>query len=410
MAEPQGGKYTHGMDVERVRDIASRLGQAQRELSAARNASDDAVRLLREQWSGEDSAAFAKRWPHLQGVLDTQVGELKSLVRALQTHVTDQERASGIRGGGGGQDGQDGPGGPGGPKAPDGLGRGGPRQPDLDGPGLEGQDTPNRTEETTDTSPRHRDNSNTTRTDTETRYTSDDGLARERGHRWETTWTRTDADGDGTPDSIEDNDGDGTPDSQEGEHRAEQRGPTTEVKGILWEDEKELWEASYSSHTLGDEKGNHAKVDFLSTEGKAEGEVSIGRDGLAAAGTVTAAAYLAHASGQYSTSFGTQAKGEAYVGGEANANAGVSLGTDGLKASAGGEAFVGGKAEAQIAQDLGPVDVGVGGEISYGVGVHAEGDVAFSTDEVGVSLDIGATLGIGGGVSVDVGFDPTFWN
>ena len=416
MREAQGGssRYSHGMDVAAVRDIAARLAQAQRELHTARTEADGAVKLLKDHWDGDDSAALAKRWPHLSGSLERQVGDLKALVRRLRTEANEQEQASD-----GGGTGADGPGGPGGPQAPDGLGRGGSggssgdrdqRQPDLDGPGLEGEDTPRRHEETTDTSPRHRDNGETTRRDTETRYTDDDGPLHERGRRWETTWTRTDADGDGTPDALEDNDNDGTPDAEEGQHREEQRGPRTEVKGILWEDEKELWEASYSRHMLGDEDGDHAKVDFLSTEGRAEGEASIGRDGLALAGTVTAGGYLANASGQYSTGFGTQAKGEAYVGAEANASGGVSLGKDGLKGTAGGEAFIGGKVEGQVAQDLGPVDVGVGGEISYGVGGHVEGDFAVSTDEVGVSLDIGATLGIGGGVSVDVGFDPTFWN
>ncbi|HEY7717507.1 MAG TPA: hypothetical protein VH915_02030 [Pedococcus sp.] len=408
MADEQGGRYSHGMDIERVRDLAARLTQAQRELKGARNAADDAARQLGQHWAGEDGAAFTRRWPHLKHVLDTQVGEVGSLVRSLRTQVQEQEKASGKGTGNGGGD--DGPGGPGGPKAPDGLGHNNNRGPDTDGPGIEGQTTPGRVEETTDTSPRHRDSSENTRTDTDTRYRNEDGEQWERGRRWETTWTQTDADGDGTPDAAEDNDGDGTPDSEEGQHRDDSRRPPTEVKGILWEDEKELWDAEYAGHTFGDENGNHLTVEALSSEGKLEGEASIGKDGLALAGTATAAGYLVHAGGQYSTSFGTQAKGEAYVGGEANANAGVSLGMDGVKASAGGEVFVGGKAEGQVSQDLGPVDVGVGGEISYGLGAHAEGDVAFSTDEVGVSLDIGATLGVGGGLSVDVGIDPTFWN
>lgn len=84
----------------------------------------------------------------------------------------------------------------------------------------------------------------------------------------------------------------------------------------------------------------------------------------------------------------------------------MSLGLDGMKASAGGDVFVGGKAEASINQDFGPVDAGVGGEISYGIGAHAEADAEFSADRVGVSVDIGATLGIGGGVELDIGFDP----
>ena len=116
-------------------------------------------------------------------------------------------------------------------------------------------------------------------------------------------------------------------------------------------------------HTWGDEDGNHISAELLGTEGKADYEVGISKDGLVASGGVMAGAYVAKVSGEYSNSYGTQAKGEAYVGAQANADAGVKIGLDGAKANIGGEVFAGGKAEGEISQDLGPVDVGVGGDL-----------------------------------------------
>ena len=375
-----------GMDADKVRAIADRLSHAQRSIAEAAGRADTAVRTLRPVWTGDDAKTFFNAWPALRESLDSGALQVESLQKKLREELGDQEQTSGATGGGG----------------------------DRDGDGI----------------PNRRDTDN------------EDGRSR-------------DSDNDGTPDSRDsDDDNDGTPDTKdtaddndgasdprdpnhpgakvkwdhepgaEGEHRADAKpywekewvDNTPEHKGDpklpldaslkLGGVEKELWDKSVYDHTWGDEDGNHVSAQVLSTEGKATGNFSIDRDGLAAAGTLTAGGYLAKASGAWSNSHGTSASGSAYVGGEANAKAGLTMGLDGFKGNAGVDAFVGGKAEGSINQDLGPVDVGVGGEISYGIGAHAEADAEFSADRVGISVDIGATLGIGGGLEFDLGFDP----
>jgi len=369
-----------GMDADKVRAIADRLSHAQRTIAEAAGKADTAVRTLRPVWTGDDAKTFFSAWPALRESLESGALQVESLQKRLREELGDQEQTSGASGGGGGGD--------------------------RDGDGI-----PNR---------RDRDNDN-------------DGIPDGRDH---------DNDNDGTPDDRDtDDDNDGTPDAQDpdhpsgtlgwehepgggGEHRGESKpfwekewvDNTPEHKGDpripvdasleLGGVEKELWDTSVYDHTWGDENGTHATLDVLSTDGKASGSWSIDRDGLTTAGALTAGGYLAKVNGAWSNSHGTSASGSAYVGGEANAKAGVSLGLDGFRGNAGVDAFIGGKAEGSINQELGPVDVGVGGEISYGIGAHAEADAEFSADRVGVSVDIGATLGIGGGLEFDLGFDP----
>lgn len=396
-------RYTHGMDVRRVRSIADRLAQAQRDLTAAQAASDSAARLLKEHWDGEDSASFAGRWPHLSSILETQAGTIKGLVQDLRSQADEQELASGGRDSDG-----------------DGVPDSRDRDTDNDG-------TPDR-EDTDDDNDGTPDAEDENRPGVKVDVPSEDRDGDGTPDSSEPDGTDPlDEDGDGTPDTEDsDDDNDGTPDADDPEHRGEPKrewektwekewvdngpqhkaDPRVDVSMELGSVEKQLWDASYAEKTFGDEDGNHLKLEALSTEGKAEGSWALDRDGLTTAGTVTAGGYLAKASGAWSNSHGTSASGNAYVGAEANAKGGLSLGMDGVRANAGVDAFVGGKAEADINQDFGPVDVGVGGEISYGLGAHAEADAEFSADRVGVSVDIGATLGIGGGVEFDIGFDP----
>lgn len=383
-------RYTHGMDLGRVRSIADRLAAAQRDLAGVSTRADDAARQLREAWQGEDAQTFARRWPVLRQTLDDQASDLETLVRRLRQQAEEQERASGV-GGNGDSDG-------------DGI----PNRRDRDRDGDGTPDTRD-TDDDNDGTPDSRDPDHpTVNVDADVPRDGDgDGYD-------DTTGEEVDTDGDGTPDLR---DPDSPPQDPTGwnktwekewvdnnpQHEADLR---VDVSLELGSVEKELWDASVYDTTWGDENGTHATVDLLSTEGRSEGTWSIDRDGLTTAGALTAGGYLAKTSGAWSNTHGTSASGSAYVGGEANAKAGLSLGLDGVRANAGFDAFVGGKAEANINQDFGPVDAGVGGEISYGLGAHAEADGEFSADRVGVSVDIGATLGIGGGIEIDLGFDP----
>jgi uncharacterized protein YukE len=380
-ASGASGRYTHGMDVAAVRDIANRLAKAQSDLAAAASASDSAVRVLRQHWVGDDSGIFYGRWPALREQLDGQSQELQRLVSRLREQAGDQEETSGAGSGGSGGPGTQGGVGPGstGPGA-----AGANAAPPDDDHYLDGsvklEPEPSRDGE--DVSPRHRDNTDSTRTDT--RYDNDRLGGWERGQL--TEWNT------GTP-------------------QEDPKGPVAVDPRLgLVGGETELWQGQLGpGHTFGDrDSGNYAQVG-LHSEGRAEGEVYVGKDGLGAEGSVIAGGYIASTAGAF-TAGSLSGAGRGYLGAEAGAKGGVSLGTGGLNASAGGEVFLGGKLEGSLAQDLGPVDVGVGAEISYGIGAHAEADLDVSADNVGVSLDIGATLGIGGGVELDVDFDPTFWN
>lgn len=393
-------RYTHGMDVRRVRSIADRLAQAQRDLTAAQAASDSAARLLKEHWDGEDSASFAGRWPHLSGILETQAGTIKGLVQDLRAQADEQELASGGR-------------------DSDGDGVPDSRDRDTDNDGTPNrQDTDDDNDGTPDAEDKNRPGLNA---DVPLGPQDRDGDGYD-----DRTKEELDDDGDGVPDVRDtDDDNDGTPDADDPDHPSEsprewektwekewvdnspqhKADPRVDVSMELGSVEKELWDATYAEKTFGDEDGTHLTLEALSTEGKAEGSWALDRDGLTTAGTLTAGGYLAKASGAWSHG-NTSASGTAYVGAEANAKGGLSLGMDGVRANAGVDAFIGGKAEADINHDFGVVDAGIGGEISYGIGAHAEADAEFSADRVGVSVDIGATLGIGGGIELDIGFDP----
>jgi len=403
-----------GMDSAKVRAIAQRLDSAYRDLTAAAQKADRAASVLEGGWHGSDARQFFTSWPANRRALEDVGGAVEQMRTTLRRQLDDQLETSGA--GGAGRD-------------SDGDGIPDSRDPDHDNDGV--PDTED-TDDDNDGTPDDED-------DTPKLPHGPDGPWKpDQDHDGVQDKNDDDDDGDGIPDTDEDpldDDADGIPDTEdtdddndgisdaddEPEHRNdnpdgtvwEESGfddPEVTVGMTFLEGEKELWDTEAFGHTFGDENGNHLSVEALSTEGSLDGQFGLTNDGLVATGALSTGAYLAKVEGQYSNSYGTSAQGKAYVGAEANADAGVSLGKDGVKAGLGGEVFVGGKAEGSVNQSVGPVDVGVGGEISYGIGAHADIDAEVSADHVGVDFDIGATLGIGGGIKVDVGIDPTFWN
>ena len=408
--DSMSGSTWRGMHPERVHDIIGRLGQAQQKLTDAATSSDTAVGRLRGQWEGADASSFFGSWPKIHQKVTDAAGHVDALRKTLESEYEEQRRVSGAfddADGDGTPNAQDDDGDNDGTpdtEDPDDDNDGTPdEEDDPPGPpkGPDGVDDPSEDDEDGDGTP-----------DTEDPDDDGDGVA-------DSDEDPLDDDGDGIPDTEDtDDDNDGSPDEDDPEHRSddgiwEESGfddLEVNVGATLLDGEKELWDAEAYGHTWGDEDGTHLTVEALSTEGSIDGQLGVTQDGLVAVGALSTGAYLAKVEGKYVNSYGTTAEGKAYVGAEANADAGVSLGTDGVKAGAGGEVFVGGKAEGSVNQSVGPVDVGVGGEISYGLGAHVDADAEISADHVGVDFDIGATLGIGGGIKVDVGFDPTFWN
>ncbi|TPG17086.1 hypothetical protein [Pedococcus bigeumensis] len=363
-----GGTDKKGMENQKVRSIAEQLSRVQGELTDATANAEKAVRQLRWVWEGDDASTFFNAWPTTRHSLDLSTGGVDELAKKLRDEIGEQELASGVTGPGGGGDG-------------DGGG-------DSDGDGTPDADD--------------KDDDNDGTPDDKDKDKDDDN-------------DKVPDDRDDDPEDDDDQDDDGVDDEDEdGQHRDGEgvwdKGgfdkPELNVGMTVADGEKQLWDKEFIGGTWGDEDGNHLSGELLGTEGKADYEVGISKEGLVASGGVMAGAYVAKVSGSYSNSHGTQVEGTAYAGAEANADAGVKLGLDGAKANVGGEVFVGGKGEASVSQDLGPVDVGVGGEISYGIGAHAEADAEISSDNIGVSVDVGATLGIGGGIKFDIGFDP----
>ena len=387
-----------GMENEKVRSISEQLSRVHRELTDATTNADEAVRALRGQWVGEDAKTFFTAWPTTLHTLESSSSGVDTLVKKLREEIGEQELTSGVSGAGGDSDADGRPDGRDGDDDNDGT------PDDQDEDPQKAPDNHNRDPEEADDQDGDGHDDNSDEDD------DNDGVPDEDDHHDDND---TDGDGESNADDTDD-DNDGIPDEDDAEHR--DGGGVWDEGGIadpelnagmtFAEGEKQLWDAGIYDQTWGDEDGNHLTVEALSTEGTADYQLGLSQDGLVAAGSLSAGLYAAKVSGAYSNSYGTSAEGKAYVGAEANADAGVTLGTDGVKANVGGEVFAGGKAEASVSQDLGPVDVGVGGEISYGIGAHAEADAEFSADNVGVSVDVGATLGIGGGIKFDIGFDP----
>ena len=417
-----GGTDKKGMEHQKVRSIAEQLSRVHRELAEATTNADQAVRQLRGVWQGEDATTFFNAWPTTRHTLGTSTSGVDALAKQLRAEIGEQELTSAVSGSGGDGSGGDGDGDGSDGDGSDGDGAG---DQDTDDDGTpddqdsddDGDGTPDDEDETPKL-PKGPDGIEDPDEDDD--GTPDDQDSDDDGDDIpDQDEDPLDDDGDGVPDTEDaDDDNDGTPDEDDPEHRSDDGlwdepgfdDPEVNVGATFLQGEQQLWDAQAYGHTFGDEDGNHLSVEALSTDGSIDGQLGLTKDGLVAAGSLSAGAYLAKVEGQYSNSYGTTAQGKAYVGAEANGDAGVSLGKDGLKAGAGGEVFVGGKAEASISQEVGPVDVGVGGEISYGVGAHLDADAEISADHVGVDLDIGATLGVGGGIKIDVGIDPTFWN
>ena len=403
------GNSWRGMQPDRVQDIIDRLGRAQTKLADAASRSQTAVNVLSGMWEGEDAKAFLATWPKIRDDIEGGATHVGTMQKKLIEELADQRLTSSA-----------------GDSDRDGIPDSQDDDHDNDGtPDTEDSDDDNDgTPDENDGDPNLPDNHNDNPEDGDDadRDGEDDDSDEDDDNDGipdtEDTVDDNDDDGDGVPNTSDvDDDNDGTNDEDEPDQHRDGSGlwdqtefdttPETDVGMTFVEGEHQLWD--HDAITLGTgtaDDPNHAYLDIASTEASAEYEAGITKDGLVAGAGVTAGVYALSGSSQYTSSHGTTLGAKGYVGAEANADAGVTLGTHGVAANAGFDAFVGGQAEAYAHQDLGPVDVGGGVEVSYGLGIHGEADASFTSDNVGVSVDLGATLGIGGGIKFDIGFDP----
>ncbi|MBF94633.1 MAG: hypothetical protein CMH58_05665 [Myxococcales bacterium] len=138
---------------------------------------------------------------------------------------------------------------------------------------------------------------------------------------------------------------------------------------------------------------------------------------VTAGGFAKAGAHLVGARGSIGGEWGTDQQavgakllGNAFVGAEAGANAGVTLnprsGT--AKIGAGVDAFAGAKASATFRPNLRLMgeDIsthsGITGEVYAGVGAKAKADIGFDEGRFKANVEIGAALGVGAGVKLSV--------
>lgn len=146
----------------------------------------------------------------------------------------------------------------------------------------------------------------------------------------------------------------------------------------------------------------------------AEGGTEFGQGSASAHGKVGvyAAKVNAGASAEYrgrGYRVGGEAKGEAWVGAEAQGKAGVKVSWEGVEAEAGGEVFVGGKAEAtgELHGEVAGIKGAVQGKaaVSYGIGAKANFKAGYREGEISLKAELGATLGLGVDLGVDVNVD-----
>lgn len=157
--------------------------------------------------------------------------------------------------------------------------------------------------------------------------------------------------------------------------------------------------------------GQHGKYDasgFVGAEAKADAGITLGKDGLQAKAGAEA---FAGAKGEAGVSYDNgplagHVGANAMAGAEAKADASLGIGKDGVTAHAGANAFAGAKAAAEVGGSIAGIGGTVGGEVYAGIGGHANVDAVFSAEKVKVNVDVGAAVGVGAGVKFGVDVQP----
>jgi hypothetical protein len=164
-----------------------------------------------------------------------------------------------------------------------------------------------------------------------------------------------------------------------------------------------IWgaEGSWEDYWGGAKVHADGSVTVLGVEGSAEGH--LGSDGLVLG--AHGKAVLAGVEGSTGMDWdhaSVEAKGEAYVGG--NADGEVLLGPTGGHAS--GEVFVGAKAEGSVAGEVGGVGGEVEGEAWAGWGAGADVDFGYRDGKIEIGGSGGLAFGVGGKVGGHITIDP----
>lgn len=168
----------------------------------------------------------------------------------------------------------------------------------------------------------------------------------------------------------------------------------------LWNLEKEVVGAKAEAEGEWGEGKAYAKALYFETDGKLVAD----SNGLKASATVGIGLAAAGASGMLGNSnTNVSGKVDAYVGAKADGN--VSVGKDGL--SAGASAFAGAKVEGGVSGQVAGIGAGVKGEAWAGIGAEAKATIGRNDEgKITVGAKLGVGLGLGGSVSFEITIDP----
>jgi uncharacterized protein YukE len=445
-----------GMDVAKVRGVATSLTGQARRLDSVRIQVSRLVETAGRQWEGANSDRFAKDWNsrHQQELIEL-IRKLNDLAKKANDNADEQERTSGAKRIGGGVGSGTGSGG-------SGSGSGDPSQEDaatveppvkvtvkgdpkdpykVEKPKYDPEHSaddpdyvPQRNEDAKraqsgsgddhkhSDQPKHADTDVHNPKHAEEHKTSAQGAKHaEKGTGGMHNWNHKTYDAERVDHGPEDRSKD--PKIYVGKAAYADKGLASEsdasfqkIKGILSGDENLV-------------ETQKVKGEASVWKGKVDGDWDLG-NGVTASGTATASLLAASGSASAGISAaGLTAKAEgkatlvsaeaegkvgnqyASLNGKASAEVGVagsaeaSLTKDGLKAGVGASAFAGVQASATAQVDVGGVKPSVTGHVYAGIGAHANADVEVTVSHVKASVDVGAALGVGAGVSFDVDVD-----
>jgi len=186
--------------------------------------------------------------------------------------------------------------------------------------------------------------------------------------------------------------------------------PETEVKVDLASGSAEARQDIYAKAdgVSGDNYAANYDVELGARE-SAAGEVTIGKDGLQAEGTVGVFAG-GQVSGAVDGKYGVVSGGASAIakaGASAEAKGSVGIGPDGVHAGAGASAELAATIDGEAHVGVAGVTTTVKGGVGAGLGAHADIDASFGLDKIGAKVDVGAYIGLGGNLSFDVSVDPS---
>ncbi len=172
-------------------------------------------------------------------------------------------------------------------------------------------------------------------------------------------------------------------------------------------------------YTFAHGRAGAMHLDVLRAEGGLNGEAGFNEDGLALEGHAGGRAVLVGVTGETNRlnlggrglGADAAANGRANVGAEAQGDADLTLGRNGLRARLGGEAFAGARASGELPLGVSLLGIRFGatprGHLSAGAGLNGNAYAGVGNGGVRAGCELGGCLGLGAGAGLDVEIDAT---